>query len=162
MLRILNPPQTDTSTSKERHTLKETLSRTSNLCDILAKQFSAGPAKHLMVVLEDKEGLYDRQRRLREIFMNASGLAMDLWTQKSYLECKGLHELQGQSFQNGSFLMEASLLHKLDDEEDPRLNGLPISIVVHPAILAIGTHNGESYDTARPRVLARAVVWVES
>lgn len=161
MLRILNPPQTDTSTNKERQTYKDTNSRNHNLCDILAKQFSAGPAKDLMVVLEDKEDLRVRQRRLREIFMNASELATNLWTQKSFLRCDGLQELQGRRFQNGSPLMEASLLHKLDDEEDPRLNGRPISIVVHPAILAIGTHDGENYDRNRPRVLAKAVVWVE-
>jgi hypothetical protein len=162
MLRILNPPQTDTSTDKEKQTSKDTISRNRNLCDILAKRFSAGPAKYLLDGLDDKEDLYRRQRRLRDIFMNASELATNLWTQKSYLQCEGLQELKGRSFQNGSLRMKASNLHRLDDEEDPRLNGKSISIVVHPAVLAIGTHDGENYDPDRPRVLAKAVVWVEN
>jgi myosin heavy subunit len=160
MLRILNPPQGATSTQKEKDTSRETFLRVRSLCDNLAKQFRESPARLLLQMLQTPEDRANRQRELREIFMKAAELATSLWTQKSYLRCEGLRELKDRTFRNGSPIMEAHRLHKLDDE-DPRLDGRPISIVIQPTVLAIGNHEGEFMDPARPRVLAKAVVWVD-
>lgn len=61
-------------------------------------------------------------------------------------------------FNATSSVMSAHRLHKLD-EDDTRLDGKKVLLVVQPAVLAFGDENGESYDQSK--VWARANVLVD-
>jgi hypothetical protein len=54
-------------------------------------------------------------------------------------------------------------LHKLEDPTNQEFyEGKMMKIMVHPAILAIGTHDGDHYDYDHTQVLAKAVVWLDA
>ncbi|KAF2163637.1 hypothetical protein M409DRAFT_25825 [Zasmidium cellare ATCC 36951] len=96
---------------------------------------------------------------LEQIFVDTGRLAVQIWAQRPSLECRSLSKLAEERFHVRSPLLEPHPLHRRDDPEDPRLNGWLPKVVVHPAIVARGTHDADHYE--RTNVLSKAVVWLE-
>ncbi|KAK2743026.1 hypothetical protein FQN57_004982 [Myotisia sp. PD_48] len=63
-----------------------------------------------------------------------------------------------EEFTEGSDLMSAHRLHKLD-VDDKRLDGSKVLVAIQPAIVALGTNDGEMYD--KPRTWLKAIVIVD-
>ncbi|KAK3117571.1 hypothetical protein LTR53_000896 [Teratosphaeriaceae sp. CCFEE 6253] len=156
-LRALNPDKHDTSEAAEKlrdllqHGLRER-------CSQAATAFEAGAARFMIQPLEAP--LKDSFRNsLVALFEEAGGLAMRLWTQRTGIACRYKPDLANVQFAVDSPIMQAHALHKLDDPDDRRLDGRPVKLTLHPAILRLGTHDGDSYDQSC--VWAKAVVWLE-
>ena len=107
----------------------------------------------------DEAGLLERRTQLLNVFRSIGELTSRLWTQKVYVSTLGLNDLSKGPFHVDSTLVEAHKSHKLE-EKDSSLDGVPIEMVVEPAIVAWGNERGESYDTYK--VWAKAVVWMPS
>jgi hypothetical protein len=97
---------------------------------------------------------------LDQIFVKAGRLSLKLSAQRPLLRVLYLTDLVDREFAVSSDIIEAHALHKLDDPEDVSLDGKMTKILVHPAILAMGTHDADHYD--RQQVWARAVAWLDS
>jgi len=93
------------------------------------------------------------------LFEEAGALAMRLWTQRTGIECHFGPQLAKEQFTVNSPIMQAHPLHKLDDPDDHCLDGRPVKLTLHPAVLRLGTHDAENYDERR--VWAKAVVWLD-
>ncbi|KAI9736756.1 MAG: hypothetical protein M1834_000960 [Cirrosporium novae-zelandiae] len=94
---------------------------------------------------------------LLSIFHAVGDVFTVLQRQRVEITPHGLYTLGCKNFQSTSPLMQAHAAHLLD-ENDTRLDGKPIQMVVQPAILAWGTEAGKDYD--QYKVWAKAVVWV--
>jgi len=99
-------------------------------------------------------------KELSNLFANAGHLSFRLWTQRPSIALRDLSNLPTRTFNANSEYLEAHALHKHDDPKDPRLDGMKTKVVVHPAVLAYGTHDAEQYDQSR--IWAKAVVWLET
>jgi hypothetical protein len=97
---------------------------------------------------------------LFSIFVDAAELAMQLWSQRPGIVFRSMPEIAQERFAVDSHIMQAHPLHKLDDPDDPRLDGRVIVLVVHPIMLRTGTHDAEDYD--HEIIWAKAVVWLGS
>ncbi|KAK4610456.1 hypothetical protein CLAFUW4_13756 [Fulvia fulva] len=122
-----------------------------------ANRFLNGSSKLLMRRGLDQEESRQLCANVSVVFDHATSLAIRLWRQRVALRCHFLHDLANTKFAVDSPELEAHGLHDLDDPADRRLDGKPIRTVVHPSVVAHGTHEGDSYDSAR-RVWAKALV----
>jgi hypothetical protein len=158
----MNPPKSKHRTQKDEDVAKKTFVLTRNLCNAIAADFKKSYARLLFQQSESKESIDNRSKELRDIFMKATEIATDLWTQRPNFYQHGLDEIrqQKQTFTINSEIMEAHPLSKVDADE-PRHNGRRIGIVVRPASLAGCEDEGEDSDGKAFRVLAKAVVWLE-
>lgn len=102
---------------------------------------------------------HQRRKELYEIIRALGELSSSLWKQKVNIVCWGLDRFQDEPFTVASDLMIAHPAYRLD-EGDSRLDGLPVQMVVQPAILAYGNEEGKNYD--HYKVWAKAVVWCGS
>lgn len=102
---------------------------------------------------------HQRRKELYEIIRATGELFTSLWKQKAHIVCRGLDHFQSKPFTVTSDLMTAHAAYRLD-EADIRLDGLPVQMVVQPAILAYGNEEGKNYDEYK--VWAKAVVWCGS
>ncbi|KAF3480817.1 uncharacterized protein GIQ15_06164 [Arthroderma uncinatum] len=155
LVRIYNPPEGGTLSEKEKLAVKKMHSRVERCSDFLATIFHTGPARYLFrKIPSDQETV--RLDKLRDIFLDASELSTRLWTQRTYMKSQNLPSLKLEPFQVSSPSMEAHPSQGLDDDEDSKLDGSRVEVVVHPAILAFGNDDCENYHI--PRVWAKAVV----
>ena len=135
------------------------------MCDRWAEQYASrflsGPARYLLRD-GDQETRGACFRDLVVVMASAARLARDLSTQRTNVQMRGLRELRGVPFKVDSGLMEAHRLHKLDVEEDERygLDGSRVMVVVHPAVVAYGTDEGENYSACK--IWSAATVWLEA
>lgn len=104
----------------------------------------------------DEDQFPCRMEDLRSLFLMASGISVQLWTQRTHIRVLWKQELG--LFKVNSPLMSAHRLHRLD-EDDPRLDGKGILVVIQPAVVAFGDSYGENYDTMK--VWLKAIVIVE-
>ena len=95
---------------------------------------------------------------LHPMILRAAKISFSLWTQKNDLECKYIDELPTKFSYDHPWL-EAHPLHSSYLDEDPALlDGMPILVVAHPALIRYGTGDGLDYGV--PTVLKRAVCWM--
>lgn len=72
------------------------------------------------------------------------------------MKSQNLPSLKLEQFKVSSPSMEAHPSQGLDDDEDNKLDGSRVEVVIHPALLAFGNDDCENYHIAR--VWAKAVV----
>lgn len=95
------------------------------------------------------------------VFQEAGQLSLRLWVQRPWVQCRFLKDLAKAPFDITADIMKAHAVHRIDDPEDHRFDGKQIKVVVHPAVVAAGTHEAEHYDT-HTQVWAPAVVWLDA
>ena len=160
----------DPSVSKDaRDSLAQNAARNRrwNMADAVTLTFLGGPAELLLRNLADSGVSDKRKENLRCIFKEALEIAGRLWKQPTIVKCKLFGDLIMEPFALKSEFMEAHPLHQLgfrDEEEDgeedeTRLDGHRIMMVVSPTILALGNSDGENY--IQHRVWAKGIVWLE-
>lgn len=160
MWRIMNPPQTKGRSERDQEVANVTFRRTQKICDHVSADFRKGHTQILLRTLEpDSDVVKERAKTLRDIFMNAVSIATTLWTQRAFLNCHGIKQLESMPFDIESQIMEAHPLNKVD-YQNPQNNGRKIGIVIRPSLLACGEDNHEGYDVNAFRVLAKALVWL--
>jgi hypothetical protein len=93
---------------------------------------------------------------LNKVVYPATELAFSLWTQRSYLSVKTMHDGLPRAFSNSSPYLEASSLHAAENEEN--LEGREILMVLFPALVMHGDSDGTDYSSVR--ILSPAVVWM--
>jgi len=112
----------------------------------------------LKVVPELTSKFHEVMDTLHPIILRAAKISFSLWVQKNDLECKYRDGLPAK-FSYDHPLLEAHPLHSSYLDEDPaRLDGMPILVVAHPALIRYGTGDGLDYNVSV--VLKRAVCWM--
>jgi hypothetical protein len=110
-------------------------------------------------ISEDK--VVERRTQLLEIFKAAGPVFSSLWSQRECLTAFGREIYLNTAFRIDSSQVEPHALHQLDeDEKDTKMDGMPIQLVVEPAIVAWGNERGENYDQFK--IWSKAVVWLSS
>ncbi|PYI31865.1 hypothetical protein BP00DRAFT_395567 [Aspergillus indologenus CBS 114.80] len=130
-------------------------SQPSSLSRNLAEHFIQSSIGVLLKRSESRNTLDHRFKELENLLSEAADLALSLWTQRTNMVCYSRYEIP--RFWNGDSLVEAHRLHHLD-EDDTRLDGTDIVLVVYPAVVAFGSVHGEHYDQSK--VWAAATVLV--
>lgn len=120
-----------------------------------ASKFLEGAALHLI----NEEARADARDKLKAIYQEAAIMSYKLWTRRTSLRCTTLNDLHHPTFDPDSKYMIAHSSVGYEDHAD-QLKGRPISIIVHPCLIAFGTDDGKDYD--QQRVWARAEVWLDS
>lgn len=126
--------------------------------------------RHLVTIFEqspaqllyrecDEAGRTERRKHLTEVFSSTGHFFSKLWAQKNNIRTMGLRELAKEGFDSRHESYEAHAAHRLD-EGDQTMDGMPIQMVVEPAIIADGNERGEAYGSLK--VWAKAVVWISS
>jgi hypothetical protein len=106
----------------------------------------------------DRQNSDKTQEGLAEIMYSAVDLSFRLWTQRSYMTHEG-HDLLTQPYSRKNKVLAASGLHTAELEEDEKcMDGQPILLVFHPAVILYGDSEGTDYSTRR--ILKKAVVWM--
>ena len=116
----------------------------------------SGPVRYLLDTTSGDE--QSVKKALADIYTFAGQLSLSLWTQRSILECPKFFE-QDIRFYNGDKLMIAHAIHRLEDEEDTRLDGQPVIAVIQPAVIAWGNDNAEHYE--QHKIWAEAIVLID-
>ena len=99
------------------------------------------------------------KENLLSIILRAADLSYSLWTQKIDLSIQSLNHIGEVLFTHSHLLMDAHQLHSKHLDENPaHLDGMPILLVTHPALIRLGGEEGD--DTDRMTVLKKAVCWV--
>ncbi|KAF2000624.1 hypothetical protein P154DRAFT_199739 [Amniculicola lignicola CBS 123094] len=115
----------------------------------------------------DPEALSNNTRikTLFEIVARAARLSYRLWTQKNRLHIMSFEELDlkgddGVSrFTSGGELVQHQAYHNVElSKSSSSLDGKPIAIIAHPAIVAYGDSSGEHYSSYK--VWKKAEVWM--
>jgi hypothetical protein len=97
-------------------------------------------------------------KRLESIMMQASELSYSLWVQKKNLGIKRMSDMN-ETFMSSDVTMEAHQLHnKLLEASPAALDGKPILIFAHPAVLSYGST--DSSDFSVKSVLKPATCWM--
>jgi len=154
MFRLMMTSRNDHRTSEDQ-LIEDCVS---GACHQMVQDLIEGPMRLLIHQMESpaKEACL---HALESILREAARLAVLLWSQRPMIQCLWLDALPQERFQVDSHLLQAHPVHKLDDSNDHRLDGHPVRLVVRPAVLRMGTHEGESY--SQSRVWAKAVVLLE-
>ncbi|KAF3899504.1 hypothetical protein GY631_0545 [Trichophyton interdigitale] len=159
LLRIYNPSEGSALGEKEKLAAKKMDSRVHRCSDYFATIFHTGPAKYLFRKIPSEQET-TRLNKLRDIFIDAGELSSRLWTQRTYMKSQNLPSLKLEQFKVSSPSMEAHPSQGLDDDEDNKLDGSRVEVVIHPALLAFGNDDCENYHIAR--VWAKAVVLLKA
>ena len=124
----------------------------------LVNDFEQSPAR---LLYRDCSGhaCSNRRKQLLDIFCPTGEYFSRLWAQKAYIDVLDLTDLKKIPYQNDSDLLEAHAVHNLENG-DERMDGMPVQMVVEPAIIAWGNEQGENYDARK--IWAKAVVWMSS
>jgi len=130
----------------------------SQACHDAIRDFNAS-SKQILLHPQDAASKDAYQRALHAVFEEAVRLAMRLWLQRPAIQCLGFKSLAQEPFRVDSPLLQAHNVHRLDDEEDRRLDNRPVRMVLQPAVMRMGTHEGESYDQSD--TWAKAVVFLD-
>lgn len=91
------------------------------------------------------------------IVQSFSKFAIQLWSQKSEVNCYYLEDFANHRFHQADEQTEIARAVGIDDG-DKSLDGRPVPVVVQPLILGFGTHDGKDYNNFK--VWSKAVVWV--
>lgn len=118
-----------------------------------AERFDSGPARVLFRHSDTRK----RVEELSEIIRIACELSASLWKQKIFMKCWSLEELQNIPFFVASREMKAHHAYGLEDQ-DTKLDGGQVQMVVQPALLAFGNEEGKNY--TEYKVWAKAVVLI--
>jgi hypothetical protein len=154
-LRLLMPPLgNDPSEGEEmlRSTTEECIAR---VAQQQASEFLAGPASFLIEHKTKTESIY----KLKRIYDEAAKQCFLLWTRRSNMKCCTLRDVSPLAFDADSTAFDPDPLVRHDDHKD-QLKGRPITLLVHPLLLACGTDEAKDYD--QQRVWAKGVVWLNS
>ncbi|MCJ1432674.1 hypothetical protein MMC27_002031 [Xylographa pallens] len=138
--------------------IPEAPQRKENYYRKLVTDFESSNAQILYRECEDRV-IVRRRIQLVELFRSIGELTSKLWLQKVAIRVVGSDQLLKVRFENGDDLLDAHAIHKLEDG-DTCMDGMPIQVVVEPAIVAGGNERGESYEEFK--VWGKAVVWMSS
>jgi hypothetical protein len=152
---LLPTPGTNT-TEGERRLRTKTEEIIAAVSQTQASNFMDGSARHLLDPNKNNEG---SKKRLEGIYHEAATLSYRLWTQRTDLECLTLQDLKRYTFDADNEYLTPHSLVRYDDYED-QLKGQPITLIVHPLLLAFGTDEGK--DDESERIWASAEVWLDS
>jgi hypothetical protein len=123
---------------------------------ILTQNFVNGSARFLLdPTITDARG-----GRLEEEINLAMQLSARLWSQRSRVGCLDLQVFHNTAFSASADYLEAHQSQEKDIDPPNFYDGLPVGIVVQPAIVAFGTEEGQGY-SAISRVWLKARVWVD-
>jgi len=111
------------------------------LYDMFANDFTK--RYHSLFRMMDTQETEECHAELVEMFEAAGRLALQLWSQKSEIKCE-IFAAFTKPFHQATELVEAHATITPEAEEG-NLNGLPIDLVVEPAILAFGNSEGQKY-----------------
>jgi hypothetical protein len=97
---------------------------------------------------------------LKKLVIEAASRAYSLWTQKIYLVTKSINDQEvGEVFQHKNPLLEGHRFHSgILDGNPARLDGIPILVITHPALVQHGNEYGREFGTRT--VLKKAVCWM--
>jgi hypothetical protein len=98
------------------------------------------------------------KKELEKLLLEAGDLSYHLWTQKVDIEYFSLKELPTNFDQKHEYLEEHPSQKAQVMENEASLDGKPIWLVVHPAVLAYGDSDGSNYDAFN--VWKKATVWI--
>lgn len=101
-----------------------------------------GTARALLRPLANESAHLSSTNELEKIIYDVCELAFTLWTQKNFITCHALDEIQ--VFKAKSAAVTAHRLHHLD-EDDETLDGQVVVLVTHPVIVAHGDEHAENY-----------------
>lgn len=126
----------------------------------LASDFMDGTVRYLLAPNSNNE---EAKEKLKAIYREAADLSYRLWTQKTTIICYTMEDqgLRGRTFDaDDQYLTPHSLVRCDDVDDQSRLRGRPITLIVHPLLLVYGNDEGKEYD--KHRVWAPAEVWLDS
>ncbi|KAJ5673179.1 hypothetical protein N7507_002306 [Penicillium longicatenatum] len=156
-LRLLDPNPRD---QQERHLLEATKTRTElarkKAAECLMANFLATSAAFL---INAKPLDVPRLAPLQLIFNTAAQISHKLWLRKSYLEIQTIRSLPKTYLHTNERLNYHSLHNEFLSAEETGLDGYPIIVVTHPAVLVHGNSDGSNYG-APPRIWKEARVWM--
>lgn len=122
----------------------------------LAVDFLNGPVQALLRAPRSEAELVKRNQELYALYHSAGALALSLWTQRAFMK---FHNLQGlRRFRTGNPAMTAHPLQHLS-EDDERLDGKRVLLVVQPAVVSYGNEDAQNYDLCK--VWTKGVVLVD-
>lgn len=155
-LRLLDPPLH--SSQKRQQKITKTKQTTNDARDKAALQFCDSflqTGVKLMLKSPSSEAM---EKALQTFGIRAAQISYSLWVQKKDLVCKPLADLP-ETFSYDHPLLEAHQLHNKHLNDNPaRLDGLPILVVTHPAVLSFGNNEGSDYSVCS--VLKKAICWM--
>ncbi|KAF2788715.1 hypothetical protein K505DRAFT_104075 [Melanomma pulvis-pyrius CBS 109.77] len=106
-----------------------------------------------------------RLKQLVAIATKATRLSYHLWTHKTRLSILNLEDLNLEDeggvirYENGAELLQHHAYHNVELSRDDRcLDGKPIALITHPAIIAYGDPSGEHY--GEYKVWKKAEAWM--
>lgn len=160
-LRLLLPPLRDDASQGEKAVRGWTEGKIATICEQLASNFVAGPARHLI----DHNAKGDYGERLRATYHDAATLSYQLWTRRTAMGCFTLRELGNgrPTFRRNDPHMVPHTLVRCGDgngDHEDQLEPKPVSVIVHPLLVVYGTDESTNYD--QHRVWAPAEVWFDS
>ncbi|KAL2181473.1 uncharacterized protein P884DRAFT_273981 [Thermothelomyces heterothallicus CBS 202.75] len=156
-LRLLATPPPSANQGNDTHDSYRSLQKAT--CRELAGVFYNSPARHLIKPAGRADGEAASQcfNDLESIMQYAGELSHRLWSRRTTLRVRTLHDLRETSFREGFEYMRAHPLHRLYEDDD-RCDGWFASVVTHPAVVGLGSSDGKDYST--PRVWIKAEVWL--
>lgn len=156
-LRLLNPIHLSGTESGSEH-LDKLARSIENIAKSIAETLTRHEIPDLLQVMDDtrSQKFIDE---LTQLFVHAGQLSLRLWCQRPIYRCQYLPGLAQEAFLTSSEILQPHPLHQHSDPLDTALDGKLPKIVVHPAVLSFGTHEGEHYDQSQ--ILEKAVVWLD-
>ncbi|AEO57895.1 hypothetical protein MYCTH_2062435 [Thermothelomyces thermophilus ATCC 42464] len=156
-LRLLATPPPSANQGNGTHDSYRALQKAT--CRELAGVFYNSPARHLIKPASraDGEAASHCFNDLESIMQYAGELSHRLWSRRTTLRVRTLHDLRETPFREGFEYMRAHPLHRLYEDDD-RCDGWFASVVTHPAVVGLGSSDGKDYST--PRVWIKAEVWL--
>ncbi|KAE8342567.1 hypothetical protein BDV24DRAFT_162458 [Aspergillus arachidicola] len=144
------------STATDPHTKTKPIlqERIEELSSGLVTNFLGSSACTLLRSL-DTDHAKKMNQELQSLYAAAAHLALSLWSQPTLMVCRNQQHLP--DFAIASPMMIAHRLHHLD-EEDSRLDGKQVLLVIRPVVLAFGTVNAEHYDLSKVWAPATVVI----
>ncbi|KAJ4369699.1 hypothetical protein N0V83_005462 [Neocucurbitaria cava] len=155
-LRQLYPPtqESDPQLDVKDALCRETLKNREQAVQSLTSSYLSSGIRALLMH-PHQESVKDS---LASIILRAADLSYSLWTQKIDLLPQGLKHMN-EVFTHSHSLMDAHQLHSKHLDENPaHLDGLPILLITHPALVRLGDEEGQ--DINRRTVLKKAVCWM--
>lgn len=134
---------------------KETTKHREEAAIALTTSYLSNTGIRALLSKPDKQEMKDS---LAAIVLKAADLSFSLWTQKIDLLPQSLKHMD-EIFAHNHPLMDAHQLHSKHLDEDPaHLDGLPILLITHPALVRFGDE--EASDFSVKTVLKKAVCWM--
>ncbi|PVH80367.1 hypothetical protein DL98DRAFT_418771 [Cadophora sp. DSE1049] len=153
-LRLLLPDIGTGCSDGEKTLHTWTKSKISTIASHRASRFLASPARHLLVISTDAKT--NHIAKLNSIYQEAATTSCGLWMRRTAMRCTTLRDMESPVFDvDDPRMAPHSLIHPDEDEE--KLKGRQIKVLVHPLLEVLGTDEARYYDEAR--VWVPAEVW---